>query len=127
MPFQENDGVQPKAYIEIEGLKLYRNIGVEEQENVVGNLFEVYLRFEYDCEHAMVTDRPDLAINYAHVVELIKEELDFPTKLLENAVYHVFRALVRRYPQISAGKITLSKLTPPISAEVDRVSFSYEW
>lgn len=40
---------------------------------------------------------------------------------------NVFRALVRRYPQISAGKITLSKLTPPISAEVDRVSFSYEW
>ncbi len=117
----------PNGHIEIKGLKIYAHHGVDPQETLVGNNFEVDITLEFPCEHAMRTDRLDLTISYAEVIDIVKAEMAFPSKLIENVVYRIYEALTYRYTQISSGRIAIYKLTPPISAELDRVGFVYHW
>lgn len=113
--------------IEIEGLRLYGYHGVFEQETAVGNTFEVSVILRYPALYAMRTDRIDLAINYAQVVETIKQEMEIPSKLLENIAYRIQLALLKRFPEITSGRITIYKLNPPISEEIDKVGFTFCW
>ncbi len=118
---------RPTGTIEIGGLRLLANHGVEAQETLIGNTFEVNVKLSFDAEHAMRTDRLDLTISYSEVVELIKSEMAFPSKLLEHVVFRLYQALTHRYPQLLGGEITVYKLNPPISAEINRAGFTFTW
>lgn len=118
---------QPEGYIEIERLKVFGRHGVLQQERTVGNMFEISVSLAFPCSYAMRTDRVDLTINYADVVDIIKQEMAFPSKLLENVVYRIYQTISIRFPQVTGGRIALHKIQPPISAEVARVGFVYEW
>lgn len=117
----------PSGCIHIKGLRVYAHHGVEEQETLVGNTFEVSVTLRFPCEHVMRTDRLDLTINYADIVALIKDEMKFPSKLLEHVVFRIYENITHRYTQIEGGSITVLKLQPPISAELDSVGFTFEW
>lgn len=118
---------EPVGSIVIKGLKVFGHHGVDPQETLVGNMFEVSVSLRFVCEHAMRTDRLDLTINYAEVVALIREEMEFPSKLLEHVALRIYDHLIRRFPQITGGTLEIYKLQPPISAELDRVGFCFEW
>lgn len=118
---------QRKGYISIEGLKLFARHGVAPQETTVGNTFEVTVQLEFACEQAMRTDNLDQTINYAAVVELIKQEMAQPSKLLENVALRIYENITNHYPLVSGGSIAIYKLQPPIEAELDRVGFCYNW
>lgn len=118
---------KPTGTIEIGGLRLLANHGVQAQETLVGNTFEVNVRLTFDAEYAMRSDRLDLTINYGEVVQIIKSEMAFPSKLLENVVFRLHQAITHRFPQIQGGEITVYKLNPPIAAEIDRTGFTFAW
>lgn len=117
----------PSGMIEIEGLRLFGRHGVETQETVVGNTFEVTVRLRFDAEHAMRTDRIDLTINYADIVALIREEMAFASKLLEHLVFRIYASITHRYPEITSGEISVYKLQPPIPEELTKVGFTFRW
>ncbi len=113
--------------IKIEGLRVLARHGVEAQENLVGNVFEVSVELQFDAEHAMRTDRIDLTVNYTDIVALVREEMDFSSKLLEYVVYRIYQSITHRYTQVTGGEISLYKLNPPIPAEVNRIGFTFRW
>lgn len=116
------------SQIIISGLRIHARHGVDSQENIVGNDFELNILLEADTWHAMTSDSIDTTINYADVVDIAKREmLEVTSKLLENVVYRIYSALTRRYPQITGGEISLFKLAPPIETEVDKIGFCYRW
>ena len=117
----------PIGSIIIDGLRVYAYHGTEMQEKIVGNTFEVSAQLRFICEHAMRTDRLDLTINYAEVVAIIQEELSYPSKLLEHATLRIYEHIIRRFPQVTGGKIELYKIQPPISAELSKAGFAFEW
>ncbi|MDE6134403.1 MAG: dihydroneopterin aldolase [Muribaculaceae bacterium] len=118
---------QPISYIEIKGLKIYAYHGVEEQERIVGNDFEVNVTLGFMAENAMRTDRLDLTINYAEVVDLVQKEMAEPSKLLEHVTYRIYKSLNHRFPQINSGQISIYKLQPPVEAELKKTGFVYNW
>lgn len=118
---------EPTGSIVIDGLKIFAKHGIDPQETVVGNMFEVSVSLNFACEHAMRTDRLDLTINYAEVISIVKSEMAFPSKLLEHVVLRIYEHLTHRMPQITGGSIELYKLNPPISAEVAKVGFKFAW
>lgn len=122
-----NNSSGPSGSIHIRGLRIYAYHGVEEQETLVGNMFEVSVSLRFPCEHVMRTDRLDLTINYADIVALIKEEMQFPSKLLEHVVFRIYESITHRYIQVEGGSITILKLQPPIPCEVASVGFTFEW
>ncbi len=116
-----------KGYISIEGLRIFARHGVAAQETTVGNTFEVTVQLEFNCEQAMQSDSLDRTINYAAVVDLIKQEMAQPSKLLENVALRIYENITSHYPLVCGGSIAIYKLQPPIEAELDRVGFCFSW
>lgn len=116
-----------ESIIHIDGLRIYARHGVNAQERVAGNVFEVNVSLKTDAGTAMMNDSLGDTVNYAEIVDLIKNCMAEPSNLLENAVYRIYRAIAENYPAVSHGSISLYKLQPPISAELARVGFTYRW
>ena len=119
--------MEPTTSIQICGLRVHARHGVLPQEAIVGNLYELNIRLDFEAEHAMRTDRLDLSINYADVVDLVVKEMQFPSKLLEHVAFNLHSAIMFRYPRITGGSITVYKHNPPIAAEIDKVGFTFSW
>ncbi len=117
-----------KAEILVDRLRIRANHGVFPQETVVGNVFEVSLRLSYPPSfEAMEDDNIGHALNYAEVVEIVRQVMATPSQLLENVAGRIRTALVGAFPAIDGGEITVRKLTPPISAQLESVGFTFTW
>jgi dihydroneopterin aldolase len=117
----------PNAIIAVNRLVLQGFHGVMEQERINGNTFEISVELFYPIEKAMMSDDVEDTLNYAQVVDIIKQVNAVPSKLLENFIYRLRCSLLAQFPAITGGSITIAKLTPPISAEMASVSVTYNW
>lgn len=115
------------ATIEIDGLRLYAHHGVMEQERTVGNLFEVSASLRYPVYRAIEGDDVSQTLNYAEAIEVIRREMAQPSRLLEHAAGRIVRALRNEFPAIESGRLTLRKLTPPCSVELNWVGVTLDW
>ena len=116
-----------KTKVKIEGLRLYAHHGVLPVERVVGNEFEVSLDLFYDAFAAMNSDSISKALNYAEVIRVVKREMAVPSSLLENVAMRIASSLENSFMEITAGRITIRKIKPPISEEMDSVGFTMKW
>ncbi len=112
--------------IAVKGLKLRARHGVGQQERIVGNDFEVSIWLDVpkaDC--AAVTDSLDDTINYAELVDIAQQQMSIPSMLIEHAAGRIAKAIRTRFgDDVADGEVTVSKLAPPISAQLDSVSFT---
>ncbi|MCM1521325.1 MAG: dihydroneopterin aldolase [Muribaculaceae bacterium] len=113
--------------IEINGLRLMARHGVDPQETRVGNLFEVSVRLRYPLEEAAATDDVGSTLNYAEAIEVIKLEMEIPSALLEHVASRIRSALLKKFPLIEGGMVRVSKITPPVPAELSSVAIVLEW
>ncbi len=113
--------------IEINKMRVHAKHGVSEQERISGNVFEVTVHLRYAIENAMMIDNITTTLDYAEVVEIIKNVMAHPSNLLEHVIGRLKGALMQRFPIIQGGTIRIAKLTPPISCEVASVAVSYRW
>ena len=113
--------------IAIEGLKIYAYHGILEQERRVGNLFEVSLSITYDFSKAIESDSLDVTISYAYLCELIRREMSIPSGLLEHVAGRIMKAVRNNFSTITHGCVTVKKLTPPISMQMNAVGVKIEW
>lgn len=114
-----------KATIEIDGLRIWARHGVMPQERAVGNEFEVSVAFDYPpALKAVETDNVDDTLNYAVVIEIIRDVMAEPSALLEHVAGRIKDAVLERFPEIASGRITVSKPAPPVSAQIAAARFT---
>lgn len=112
-----------KASIFVEGLRIKAFHGMSPQERKIGNMFEVSVALDYPpAVRAAKSDSLQDTINYAEIVNLIKAEMSIPSDLIENVAGRIHRSLTEAFPAITGGWIKISKIAPPIAAELDSVS-----
>ncbi len=116
-----------RSSIQIEKLRVYAYHGVGPQEACVGNDFEIDALLHMPCPTAVVTDSLAHTLNYADVIDIIKSQMAECSHLLEHVAGRIHNALTAKYPAITGGRITIWKLQPPITAQVERVGFTLEW
>lgn len=104
--------------IELRSMKFYAYHGVLEQEKKVGNHFLIDLLLTAPLEKAIASDDITDTISYATVYELVKEEMEIPSDLLEHAAGRILFSLKKHFPQLSEIELKLSKLTPPLGGDV---------
>ena len=83
-----------------------------------------------DCPAAMQgAEADDLSqtISYADLVEIISSEMAVPARLIEHAAWRIVRRVSARFPAVTAGSVTVSKLTPPCGAEMAAASVTLAW
>ncbi len=112
--------------IQINGLKIHARHGVLPQERKVGNTFVVDIVLDVpSSQKAEQSDDLDHTVNYAQVVALVQEVMAEPRQLLERVAGAIAERLKEAFPkQLAGGSITISKLAPPISAELASVSYT---
>lgn len=116
-----------KCSIEINGLRLFALHGVMEQERLVGNLFEVTVEIFYPFQQAVKEDNLEGTLNYAAAVDVIRSEMEIPSLTLEHVAGRICRTLMEKFPLIEGGSVKITKLTPPIAAELDGVAVKISW
>lgn len=115
--------------IEINSLRIHAFHGVMEQEKRVGNIFEVSASLQAGISsEAYINDSLEGTVNYALVIDIIKQEMGIPSKLLENVAYRIKTAISNHFPQIKHGKIKIAKLQPPIpNIDIQSVAVTIDW
>ena len=106
------------AKIELKSMKFYAYHGVDPQETHVGNLFIVDLILTVDVINAIGSDCLDDTVNYVEVYEVVKSEMDVPSKLIEHVAGRIIKVLKNRFPKIEHVQIKLSKLNPPFGGDI---------
>lgn len=113
--------------IHINGLRLFARHGVMPQEKVVGNEFEINVLLNIRADEAIENDDISATVNYAVVVDIIKQQMEQPSRLLENVAGRIRKALVEEFPQIESGEVTVAKLAPPIAEQMNYVAVTIKW
>lgn len=117
----------PHSTIHIRGLRVYAYHGVLPQERIVGNVFSIDADLKVNVENAMKNDSLDATVNYAEIIDVIKKCMAQPSALLENVACRIVETINGRYPQVEGGSVSVFKLQPPVSAELESVGFTYSW
>lgn len=105
------------SYILLRSLRFHAFHGVEAQERLVGNDYEISLRLKVDVSRAVLSDQVDDTINYAEVYQLVGEVMTTPVNLVEHLAGAIGERLFQRWSQIEAIDVTVLKLNPPMGAD----------
>ncbi len=96
--------------------------GCLEHEQTLGNTFLVSVGMELDTSLAGKTDELEQTLNYQLVYDVLKQEMEVPSKLIEHVGQRILDAILNQFSQIQALEVKLSKLAPPLGGKVEKVS-----
>ncbi|PKP00322.1 MAG: dihydroneopterin aldolase [Bacteroidetes bacterium HGW-Bacteroidetes-8] len=108
-----------KNLIELIGMEFYAYHGCFKEEQIIGNRFMVNFSVETEMERPGLTDNLLDALNYQELYNMIKEEIETASKLLENVALRILERANRDFPAIKWAQISISKLNPPIGGKVE--------
>ncbi|WP_166245669.1 dihydroneopterin aldolase [Paenibacillus turpanensis] len=109
--------------LHINNMRFFGRHGVLPEETVLGQLFIVDLMLELDLQKAGHTDDLEATVNYAEVVELVKQIVEGPPyKLVEAVASRIASAVLEAYTNINAVTVRLTKPNPPVAAHFDGVA-----
>lgn len=105
------------GYVFLKDVRFHAFHGVMPQERSVGADFLVSLRMGYDLSKAMVSDEVGDTLNYAEVYQLVRQEMEQPSALLEHVAGRIVRTLLERFPMVTSVDLQLMKQNPPMGAD----------
>lgn len=108
-----------EGYIFLSNVRFYAFHGVMPQETKVGGEFLVDLRVGYPIADAMQSDEVADTLNYAELYQLVKREMEIPSKLLEHVAGRIARAIGEQFPKVSSIHLKITKKNPPMGADCD--------
>lgn len=108
-----------KSYILLENIEIYAHHGVFEQETIVGNTFIINIKIRVDISEATISDNLEDTLSYADIYDIIKSEMEIPSKLLEHVGGRIIRSLKASFPQIDEIELKVSKRNPPMGGQMD--------
>lgn len=100
--------------VSLEGLEFHAYHGVYPHERSSGNKFEVDVVVETNIEPSAFADDLTGTLNYETLYEVIRTEMEKPSKLLERVGQSMATTILERFPQALAVTITIAKFNPPI-------------
>lgn len=110
------------SQILIEGIKLYAHHGCTKEEQDLGGKYEVDVRIKADLSKAALTDDLKDTIDYVSVYNIVKEQMEIRSKLIEHVTQRIVNQLKMTFPEIEEVEVELRKISVPIGGSVDYVA-----
>lgn len=107
--------------ITLQDMKFHAYHGCLDFEKRDGNTFLVSLTMELDTSRAEESDDLEDTLNYQEVYNVVKEEMSFPSNLIEHVAHRIYEAVKQKFPQIQKLDVELSKKAPPLGGDVEWV------
>lgn len=105
------------GFVFLNDVRFYAHHGVTAQERTVGGSFIVSLRISFPLAGAVGSDEVADTVNYATVFQLVREEMDQPSRLLEHLAGRIAKRVLSSFPQVTSVDISVTKENPPMGAD----------
>ncbi len=112
--------------IKLENIEFHAYHGCLEHEQELGNTFLVTVNIDVDTSLAQISDNLNDTLNYKQVYDVVKEQMQKPSKLIEHAGNRIIEAIFKEFITVNKVKVKLSKLNPPMGGKVESVSIILE-
>ncbi|MDR0422481.1 MAG: dihydroneopterin aldolase [Proteiniphilum sp.] len=109
-----------KTKLKLKKMYFHARHGILPHERETGNDFEVSLTLTADLTAACQSDKLEDTINYADTYNLVKEEMETPSGLIEHVACRILRKIKTHHPQLTAVKVKVAKLHPPTDGRMER-------
>jgi 7,8-dihydroneopterin aldolase/epimerase/oxygenase len=108
--------------IKIEEMEFYSFHGHFKEERIVGNKFLVDLTIDTDMKVPAESDNLKDAVNYQRVYEIVKQQMELKSHLLENIAGRILDAIYSEMKGIEKVTVKVSKMNPPMGGKIGSVS-----
>ena len=108
--------------IQIEGMEFYSFHGHYKEEQIVGNRFLVDLTIEADMSKPAESDNLRDAVNYQRAYEIVKQQMEMKSHLLEHIAGRILDALYAEMEGVSKATVKVSKMNPPMGGKINSVT-----
>ena len=115
-----------KATVKVENLKIYAFHGCVEEEEVIGGDYVVNIEAECFVGNDVFSDVISDTVDYVDLARIAKREMLTRSKLLEAVVKRIIDSAFEEIDVLNKISVTVSKLNPPINADVEAVSVTME-
>ncbi|HNR08596.1 MAG TPA: dihydroneopterin aldolase [Saprospiraceae bacterium] len=109
-----------KGKIALEGLRLFAHHGYYEEERLLGREFILDIYVEADLATAGRTDQLGDTLNYEKIIDLCKEEMKIPSRLLEHVAHRIRERILALTGRDAVVKVRISKPNPLLGVELGR-------
>ena len=106
-----------KYNIELRDVHLFAHHGVMPQEQKIGAWFTIDIKLEISDHGCASSDEIEGTVSYADVFDILRQEMEIPSRLLEHVCQRISRKLYDTFEQIATIEITLCKDTPPMGGD----------
>ena len=103
-------------------IEVYAYHGYFAEEQHIGGNFIVNLELEISVEKASLSDILEDTLNYQVAYDLVIEEMQKKSALLENVASRIIKRLFSASERVDTIKIKISKMNPPLGGIVKSVS-----
>ena len=108
--------------IKIENMEFYSFHGHFKEERIVGNKFLIDVTIDTDMEIPSKSDNLNDAVDYQKVYEIIKQQMELKSHLLEHIAGRILSAIYDNMEGINKATVKVSKLNPPMGGKIGSVS-----
>jgi len=115
-----------KATVKVENLKIYAFHGCMEEEKVIGSDYVVNICAVCSVGTKAFRDEIEGTIDYVDLARIAKREMSIRSKLLEAVVNRIISSCFNEISVLEQISVTVSKINPPINADVESVSVSMD-
>lgn len=107
----------------VKGLRLKAYHGVNPEEKINGQMFELDITALIDAKSANVSDELGDTVSYAKIIKTARAVFTAESyNLIEYAANKVCMAIMEEYPKLKSTTVLLKKPEAPISADFDYVA-----
>jgi len=107
-----------KTIVSLEGLEFFAYHGYYDEERKVGNNFRCDVSVELKSFDSLDDNIYD-TVNYEDAYAIIETEMKQTRKLLETVAYHIIQK-IQALHNVTAARVKIHKLAPPIKGKVER-------
>jgi 7,8-dihydroneopterin aldolase/epimerase/oxygenase len=110
--------------VALEGLEFHAYHGVYPHERNSGNWFEVDIAVETDFTRGAASDELSGTVNYETLFQIVKAEMEEPSKLLETVAEKIVKDVLDQIPEAMQVELKISKINPPIGGKCRKATIS---
>jgi len=115
-----------KATVKVENLKIYAFHGCMEEEKIIGGDYVVNVCAVCSVGKKAFDDEIGGTVDYVDLARIAKREMSVRSRLLEAVVKRIIDCCFNEISVLDQISVTVSKLSPPIDADVESVSVSMD-
>ena len=111
-----------KGTVKVENLKIFAYHGCMAEEEIIGSDYVINIRANCMMSEKAFTDDISETVNYVDLAKIASREMAVRSMLLETVAKRITSSCLKEIPLIDSVFISISKVCPPINADVEAVT-----